>query len=209
MARTVAIGQRIELVSMDPHFHDISIALYLQEGDEGPEYLVHTYSGREGAPRRIAFVKSAMATLGGLQFTGAGLLRFHCGDPHLLGIKRVFLEACKLDSTTAVEARPLSIFDRKCGRNILAVSCGGGVYRIAAEGGEEGAERRISAIAGGLIKLGEMEDRQTDEVAFSCGESHDALVGLLLVRAPNVRAALREQEAAEARGTLSAPSQQK
>ena len=208
MARTVAIGQRIELVSMDPHFHDISIALYRQEDGEGPEYLVHTYSGREGAPGRIAFVRSAMATLGGLQSTAAGLLRFPCGAPHHLGIKRVFLEACKLASATAVEARPLSIFDRKCSRNILASSCGDGVYRIAAEGGEEGAERRIAAIAGGLIKLGEMEDRHTDEVGFSCGHAHDAMVGLLLVRAPNVRAALREQEAAAARGTLTAPSQQ-
>ena len=120
----------------------------------------------------------------------------------------MFLEACKLDSTTAVEARPLSIFDRKCSCNIVAASCGEGVYQLAAEGGEESAERRISAIAGGLIKLGEMEDRQTDEVAFFCGEAHDALVSLLLVRAPNVRAALREQEAAAERGTLSAPSQQ-
>ena len=208
MALTAAIGQRMELVSMDPHFHDISIALYLQEGGGVPEYLVHTYSGREGAPRRIAFVQSAMATLGGLQFTGAGLLRFPCGAPHHLGIKRVFLEACKFDSSTTVEARPLSIFDRKCGRNIVAASCGDGVYQLAAEGGEEGAERRISAIAGGLIKLGEMEDRQTDEVAFPCGEAHDALIGLLLVRAPNVRAAMREQETAAARGTLAAPSQQ-
>ena len=208
MARTVAIGQRIELVSMDPHFHDISIALYFQEGGEGAEYLVHTYSGMEGAPQRIAFVKSAMAILGGLQSTPAGLLRFPCGAPHLLGIKRVFLEACKLPSTTAVEPRPLFIFDRKCNRNIVVISCGGGVYKVTAEGSEEGAERRISAIAGGLIKLGEMEDRHTNEIAFSCGVAHDALVGLLLVRAPNVRAALREQEAAASRGTLSAPSQQ-
>ena len=208
MARTVAIGQRIELVSMDPHFHDISIALYLQERDEGPEFLVHTYSGMEGARQRIDFVRRGMEILGGLQSTPTGLLRFPCGARHVQGIKRVFLEACKLSSTTAVEARPLFIFDRKCNRNIVATSCGGGVYKLAAEGSEEGAERRIAAIAGGLIKLGEMEDRLTDEVGFACGLAHDALIGLLLVRAPNVRAALREQEDAATRGTLSAPSQQ-
>ena len=37
---------------------------------------------------------------------------------------------------------------------------------------------------------------------------HGALIGLLLVRAPNVRAALREYEEVASRGTLAAPSQQ-
>jgi len=48
-----------------------------------------------------------------------------------------------------------------------------------------------------------------DSVTFSCGQAHDALVGLLLVRALNVRAVLREQEMTASRGVLSAPSAQK
>ena len=44
---------------------------------------------------------------------------------------------------------------------------------------------------------------------FPCGTDHHELVGLLLTRALNVRGALREQEAAAARGMLSAPSQQR
>jgi hypothetical protein len=68
-------------------------------------------------------------------------------------------------------------------------------------------------IVNGLLKLGDMRRVVSDEdtedcVAFECGCSHDALVGLLLVRAPNVRAIVREQEAMSARGTLSAPSAQ-
>jgi hypothetical protein len=46
------------------------------------------------------------------------------------------------------------------------------------------------------------------QVAFACGQSHDALVGLLLVRALNVRAVLREEEVQATRGTLAAPSTQ-
>jgi hypothetical protein len=46
-------------------------------------------------------------------------------------------------------------------------------------------------------------------LAFPCGHSHDALIGLLLPRALNVRAVLREEEAAVGRGNLVAPSQQK
>ena len=32
MGVTTDIGERIELLPMDPHFHDISVALYRQEG---------------------------------------------------------------------------------------------------------------------------------------------------------------------------------
>ena len=63
----------------------------------------------------------------------------------------------------------------------------------------------------GLKKLAEtapVEGAQ-DQVAFSCGHPHDALVALLLPRALNVRAILREEESAGARGMLVAPSQQK
>ena len=50
------------------------------------------------------------------------------------------------------------------------------------------------------------EDPST--IQFACGASHDALVGLLLPRAINVRATLRETEEAAGRGLLLAPSQQ-
>ena len=69
----------------------------------------------------------------------------------------------------------------------------------------------ITAIAGGLKKLGEMNtdpENPDDRIVFSCGHSHDALVGLLLVRAPNVRVILRQEEATASRGVLTAPSQQ-
>ena len=81
---------------------------------------------------------------------------------------------------------------------------------MQADGEGRRADRRISTIAGGLMKLGEMDevDGTLDKVAFPCGHSHDALLGLLLVRAPNVRAIVREQEMAATRGVLAAPSQQ-
>jgi hypothetical protein len=54
----------------------------------------------------------------------------------------------------------------------------------------------------------ETYDDQIDKVAFGCGQPHDALVGLLLIRAPNVRAAMREAEMMAARGVLGVPGQQ-
>ena len=46
-------------------------------------------------------------------------------------------------------------------------------------------------------------------MAFPCKTPHDALIGMLLFRAQNVRAAMQEEEMASARGMLASPSQQK
>ena len=208
MGRSIDIGSRIELVPMDPHFHGITLALYRQDRDKGPEFLIHTYTSLEGARQRTESVARAMTILGGMESTPEGLLHFPCGVEHEMAIKRLFLEACKHDPNEPVEQRQLSIFDKKAGCTITVSSLGDGVYQIAAEDAEKDADRRVSAIAGGLIKLGQMEDQAADRVAFSCGHAHDALLGLLLVRAPNVRAAMREQEQDSSRGMLSAPSQQ-
>ena len=210
MGQTVDIGKRIELVPMDPHFHDITIALYQQGSDESPLFLVHTYSQMEGAQERIQFAIEAMTRLGNLVVTANGMLQFPCGSGHQLACRRAFLESCKLSPNDSVEPRPLQILDKKSGLTITVDSLGEGIYQVKADGEGRRADRRISAIAGGLMKLGEMEevDGTLDKVAFPCGDSHDALVGLLLVRAPNVRAIVREQEMAASRGVLAAPSQQ-
>ncbi|MCY4568167.1 MAG: hypothetical protein OXD49_07640 [Candidatus Poribacteria bacterium] len=217
MRRIVDIGRRIELIPIDPHFHDITIGLYRQQladattGTDTPAFLVHTYSQMTGATERIEAVAEAMQILGGMLKTADGLLYFPCKHTHEAACRRVFLEACKLTSNTPAEPRPLNILDRKSQLTITVDSTGSGIYRVRANGEGRGAARRISAIAGGLMKLGEMEDIETgnkDTVGFACGHSHDALVGLLLIRAPNVRITLREAEMGAARGVLSAPSQQ-
>ncbi len=210
MGQTVNLGRRIELVPLDPHFGDISIALYRQRDDAGPVYQVHTYSRRPGAEGRIASVVKAMVELGGMERDAEGYLRFPCGHDHHMAVKRVFLEACKPDPAEPVVPRPLQILDKKSGLQIHVLSEGAGAYRVTAQGEGKDRERRISFIAGGLMKLGEMEEVSgtLDRVVFPCAHLHDAMIALLLVRAPNVRAILREQESVASRGVLAAPSQQ-
>lgn len=211
MASIVNIGRRIELVPIDPHFNDITIALYRQQQGERAVFRVHTYSRIEGAATRIEDVVQSMKILGGMQETSDGMLCFPCGERHEAACRRVFLEACKFEPNTSVEPRPLNTLDKKSKLTITVDSMGNGTYRVHSNGEGRSAERRVSSIAGGLIKLGEMEASEENEdntVAFACGQSHDALVGLLLVRAPNVRVILRQEEASASRGVLSAPSQQ-
>lgn len=213
MAAIRDLGRRIELVSMDPHFHDISIGLYERPDAAGvPEFLVHSYSGRDGAAARIAAVAAAMRVLGGMEAsaTAPERIRFACGSGHRLACRRVFLEACKLPPEAELAKRPLGIHDNKADCEIEAVGDGAGQYRVGAENNDEAVFRRVAVVAGGLVRLAEMlpVGDTRDRVAFACGHGHDALVGLLLPRALNVRTAMREIEAAAARGVLMAPSAQ-
>lgn len=210
MSQTPYIGKRIELVSMDPHFHDISIALYQQEQEGRLVYLVHSYSRKEGAGDRIASLVSTMKILGGLEAEDDGLLYFPCGEAHEQAVKRIFLDSCKADPATRVSAQPLNIHDRKTGCEIKASYGGDGIYQMSSEDTEQNCERRVMAVTRGLLKLAQMDEVEEshDKVAFSCGQSHDALIGLLLIRAPNVRAAIREAEMMASRGVLAAPASQ-
>jgi hypothetical protein len=206
-------GRRVELVSMDPHFHDISIALYAMSGDDGaPTYGVKTFSRRDGAEDRIDFVNQAMQMLGGI--TDAPMdrrrLRFPCDGDHTIACRRLFLEACKADPAATVDIRPLSIHDKKLDATVVMEKLGGGDYRLTTDSPQEDAARRLAVIAGGLVKLAGMEavGDAGDRVAFACGHDHDVLVGLILVRALNARAVLRQEEQASSRGVLAAPSAQ-
>ena len=102
------------------------------------------------------------------------------------------------------------MFDKKADSDITVVPEGDGAYVVTGKDKEDNTMRRIGVVCGGLAKLGDMivvsdEDHQ---VAYECGTDHHEVTGLLLVRAPNVRIALREEQEITSRGVLAAPSQQ-
>jgi hypothetical protein len=205
------IGRRVELVSMDPHADEISIGLYRNESAGYPVAVVHSYSRRTTAPERLAFVAQAMSVLGGLEPVGGEtMLRFSCRTWHQAAIKRLFLEACKHDPQAPLGPRPLETKDTRSEQPIRVEGLGAGAYRVHAEGASEEVPSRAPAIASGLAKLAELTaaDDETTVVTFPCGEPHDALLGVLLVRALNLRQALREEELKASRGVLVAPSSQ-
>jgi hypothetical protein len=209
MGSTLDLGRRIELVSMDPHFSDITIGLYEPAADGAPEYLVHSYSGLAGVRGRLEAIVRAMQVLGGLELHD-GRLHFPCAVKHQLAMRRVFLEACKLAPQATLEPRPLTVLEKKLNILITARSLAGGLYELTAEGPPEVSAARVESIAGGMRKLAEIVPLpgEPHRFQFACGQPHDALVGLLLPRALNVRAILREQEMAATRGVLVAPSAQ-
>lgn len=208
MVRREAAWTRVELVGMDPQCADISVALYRRTDVDVPSGVVHTYSDKPGAAERVLRIAEAMRTLGGMEGgdEGGAEVRFACGEWHASAAKRVFLEAVKADQSKPVEALPLVIVDRKTGQTITADALGGGSYRLLAEGVEAGVPSRAVTAGRGMRKLAQLPDADEDiAFAFGCGHAHDALVGMLLPRAVNVRDTLREEELIAARGLLTAP----
>jgi hypothetical protein len=207
------LGRRVQLHSMDPHCADITIGLYEHADESGrARYVLHSYSGQAGVADRLGFLARAMAGLGGMELVAgsANELRWPCGDRHLAATKRVFIEACKLSKSEEIALRPATIQDPKAGGTVEVVSRGGGRYELVAHANGSDAESRLKAIAAGYLKLAEMERWEESETGmrFAFGASQDALMRLLLYRAINARAALREQEMMASRGVLAAPSAQ-
>lgn len=216
MSRLVNYGRYIDLISMDKYFQDISIALHVREGNGGRLFTLHTYSRVPGAEDRVKAVAAFMVALGGTEGIGetGTAFRFPCGELHERAVKRMFNEVVMFDPATPLAPKPLSVHEAKTGRTI-AVACeqegaGQWTYTVTADGPPEGLDRRVAAVAGGLVKLGDMQQvaGTQDRLKFSCGCDHRALVGLLLPRALNVRAVIAAEEAEQKRGVLLAPSSQ-
>ena len=212
MGRTLELGRRIELKSMDPHCHDISLGLYRQQTAQGTGYLVHTYSAHPEASGRVAEVVRGLVEGSGMLTLAEypGLVAFPCGDRHEKALRRTFLEVCKLPAAEIGGVQPLVRPDKKAECELTIESMGGGSYRIIAPEGAELGPRRCQAVSRGFAKLCEMEsdESQPNVVRFGCGMEHDALMGAMFYRAQNVRSAMQEDELAASRGTLAAPGSQ-
>jgi hypothetical protein len=205
------LGQRAELVSMDPRFHDISVGLYRKETDAGPVAVVHSYSTKAGTRERIAFIVHALAVLGGLELVEGdpdGAVRLPCGDWHNAALKRLFLDCFRVDPSAALTPKPLEAPDTRSEQTIALVPVRNGVYRVDAFGAIKGEDSRAPAIARALVRLVQLDEVDETTVSFPCGHNHHELMGLMLVRAQNLRASLREEELTASRGVLTAPSAQ-
>ncbi len=213
MGKTLDLGRRLELHSMDVHCHNISLGLYGREVGGESHFLVHTYSEDPDTPQRVSFLRQALMVMIGLEDSSQkpGWLRFSCGTVHERALKRAFLDLCKLETGAPLAAKPLTAFDKKADADLTAASLGNGVYRMESPDGAEKGAKRAAALTRGYLKVCEMQEvaGENNHVVFPCATVHDELMGMLMFRAQNVRATMSEEESAAAKGVLSSPSQQK
>jgi len=212
MGHVLELGRRVALQPMDAHCHDITIALYRdQRADGTPFYAFHSYSGHPDAGSRLDFLAAAACHLGGMVASGgrAHTVAWPCGGAHLSATRRLFVEVCKLAGPPLPALRPPEADEARSGARYHVEGLGGGRYRLSADAPGD-VSGRLRTIAGGFGKLAEMavDEAAGPALSFPCGQDHDRLVALLLPRALNARAAMREEESIAGRGVLVAPSAQ-
>jgi len=178
-------GKCLELVPLDPNFHDISVSLYEKDG----VMTVWTFSRTPGVEERIRQIRDQLVALGGLvPVEGThDQVKLPCGQLH--GRPMKFL------MTQAVEKVPdyaLPVGGVKDLRSPLMLGFeveevdGRWVYSVTGEGDAPNRDARLRAVTGGYVRYGEMEKVGEDNVGFPCGYRHDELAMLVLPYARNV-----------------------
>ncbi len=194
-------GECVELVPMDPNFHDISVGLYERDGVS----TVWTFSRRPGVEGRMQDIVDRLVTLGEMEIADSwNQLRFPCGHLHTRPLK--FLTTAAIERT-AERDRPkeLEIQDSK---SALTISMTGEqvsnrhVYRVSVNGEARNPTLRLRAILAGFVRYGEMEKIDDSTVSFTCGQRHDGLARLILPYSRNISAVEDALEADALRGQM-------
>ena len=180
-------GKCLELVPMDPHFHDITVGLYVKDGT----CTVWTFSKIPGAQDRLGQIRDQMVALGGLLPLAEtrNQLEFPCGYMHLRPLKFLVTQAVGRSPDYRPASDELSIQDTKTKLMLKVFGSqgpGSWVYRVSGEGEAPNGPMRLKAVVAGFVRYGEMQKTDEEEVAFPCGQRHDQLLRVLLPYSRNV-----------------------
>lgn len=196
-------GQCLELVPMDPHFHGISVGLYLKDG----VCTLWSYTGKPGLEERITTIRDQFVALGGLTPVDGthNQIKFLCGGLHLRALRFLLAQAVGKSPDFSPEGDGLSIRDT---RTKLTLNVSGKetteryVYGLSATGEATSIPARLRMVVAGFVRYGEMEKVGDAEVAFPCGQRHDRLMGILMPYSRNISAVEDMMEADAMRGQM-------
>ena len=178
-------GRCLELVSMDPNFHDISVSLYEKNG----VVTVWTFSKIPGVRDRIRTIRDQLVSLGGLVPIGStdDQAQLPCGELHARAVK--FLMTKAVEKPAGYALAEAGVKDLRSAL-ILSVDaknvCGRWLYKVVGEGDAGNRDARLRAVTAGFVRYGEMEKADENNLAFPCGYRHDELAWLVLPYARNV-----------------------
>jgi hypothetical protein len=196
-------GKCLELVPMDPHFHDVSVGLYVKDGT----CTVWTFSQKHEAQDRMERIRDRLVVLGGMAPVEGthSQVRFPCGYLHARPVKFLLAQAVGKARDYAQPAGDMSIKDTKT-KLILSVAGreadGRWVYQVSGEGEAPNVPLRLRMVVAGFVRYGEMEKVSDTEVVFPCDQRHDELLRLVLPYARNVSAVESMMEAEALRGQM-------
>ena len=183
------LGNCLELVSMDPHFHGVTVGLYYR----GNLLTVWSFSSMPGIEERLQQIRDRLVSIGGLLAVEGSPVqaRFPSETIFEKPMRFLFTEAVEKSPDQLPPEGPISAPDTK---SRLTFTVAGQqiddrfVYTVTAEGEAPRPQVRIRAVVGGFMRYGGCERISPDSFSFPDNGRHDGLARVLLPYARNVSA---------------------
>lgn len=201
--RIKELGHCIELVSIDPHFHDVTIGLFIKDG----LMTIWSFSNREGIDGRIEEVRDRCTRLGDvIAVEGTTDQLKLTSDLYLdRALRFMFTFAVEKDPARELPTGRITAPDTKTKLVFVingAEENGKYVYTISAEGRSDKAELRVRATVGGFVRYSDCERVDKNKFAFPDGKRYDSFARLILPLARNVSAVESQLAASELEGQM-------
>ena len=197
------LGRCLELVSMDPHFHDVTVGLYYT----GNVTTVWSFSRVPGIEGRIEQIRDRLVALGGLipvEGTHDKAV-FPSESIFEKPLRFLFTETVEKDPSIAPPDGPITSPDTKSRLTFTVTGSQSDdkyIYTVTAEGEAPRPQSRIRAVVGGYMRYGECERVTPESFVFPDNARHDEMARVLLPFARNVSAIENMLAATELAGQM-------
>jgi hypothetical protein len=197
------LGSCIELVSLDPHFHDVSIGLFIKDG----LLTISSYSTIDGIEDRIEQIRDRCVRLGDVVAVEGTTNQLRLTSDLYLdrALRFMFTAAVEKDPSAELPSGRITAPDTKTKLMFVvegAEEDGKYVYTVSTEGEHERAEMRVRAAVGGFIRYSGCERVDKNKFAFADGKQYDNFARLILPLARNVSAVEAQLEQDEMAGQM-------
>ena len=197
------IGKCSELISIDPHFKDISVGLY----EKNNVYTVWTFSKVPGVSNRISEIRDQLVKLGGrvpVPDTN-NQVKFPNDELYDRPVKFLIKLAVEKPSNYRHPDGPITIKDLRSPLTLIINSYDENdkrIYEVTTEGEFKNPELRKRATVQGFIRYGDMEKIDNTKVMFKGGYQRDELVRIILPYARNITGTQDMLDADSMRGQM-------
>ncbi len=201
--RVKDLGHCIELVSIDPYFHNISIGLFIKKG----HLTIWSYSNLEGVEDRIEQIRDRCVLLGDVDPVDGTTNQLKLKSDLVLdrALKFMFTAAVEKDPEADPPTGKISAPDTKTKLTFVidgSEQDGRYVYKVSAEGDSDRSVMRIRAAVGGFIRYADCIRIDKDKFAFPDGRRYDKFARLILPLARNISAVEAQLEQADMAGQM-------
>jgi hypothetical protein len=197
------LGHCIELVSIDPHFHDVSIGLFIKNG----LMTISSFSKIDGLAERIEQIRDRCTKLGDVESVEGTTDQLRLiSDLYLdRALRFMFTASVEKDPSIELPSGRISAPDTKTKLTFVITGAeedGKYVYTISAEGRAERPEMRVRAAVGGFMRYSDCERVDKNKFSFPDGKRYDNFARLILPIARNVSAVEAQLEQDEMAGQM-------